>query len=97
MRQQPIPGTERKVNKTVAAAGQAYVHEAALQARQQGKTKAAKELLIAAMQKHGEETFRDDESNPPVIVSLTERRGIKVTKLKKQDGEEGEDSDTEAD
>jgi hypothetical protein len=95
-RQTQIPGTEQKTPAAVRAAGEAYVTEASKQAKQQRKTKEAKEVLVAAMQKHEVESFRDDEVSPPVIVSLTERAGIKVTKLKKADGEEGEDADAES-
>jgi hypothetical protein len=94
-RQTQIPGTEQKTPAAVRAAGEAYVSEATKQAKQQRKTKEAKEVLVAAMQKHEVESFRDDEVSPPVIVSLTEKAGIKVTKLKRAEGEEGEETDTD--
>lgn len=95
MKQTRIPGTEDKTPTAVKAAGEAYVTEAAKQSKQQRKTKEAKEVLIAAMEKHEVESFRDDEANPPVIVSLTERQGIKVTKLKRGENEEGHDSEAD--
>lgn len=96
MRQQRIPGTEVKIPTAVRAAGDAYVEEAAKTAQAKKKADETKAVLIAAMEKHEVETFRDDEADPPVIVSLTQRTGIKVTKLKKQrDAEEG-DAEAEA-
>lgn len=88
MRQQRIPGTEAKIPAAVRAAGDAYVEEAAATAQAKRKADEAKAVLIAAMEKHEVDTFRDDEADPPVIVSLTQRTGIKVTKLKKQRAED---------
>lgn len=92
MRQTRIPGTEAKIPAAVRAAGDAYVEEAAQTAQAKKKADEAKAVLLAAMTKHDVQTFRDDEADPPVIVSRTIREGIKVTKLKKKQPEEG-DSD----
>lgn len=90
MRQQTIPGTETKIPAAVRAAGDAYVSEAAKTARAKKKSDEAKAVLIAAMQKNEIETFRDDEADPPVIISATLRHGIRVSKLKKNDNGEDE-------
>jgi hypothetical protein len=83
-RQQTIPGTEAKIPAAVRAAGDAYVEEAAQTAQAKKKADEAKAVLLAAMTKHGVETFRDDDADPPVIVSRTLREGIKVTKVRKK-------------
>lgn len=96
MRQQSIPGTEQKIHAAVRAAGDAYVDEAAKSARAKKKSDESKAVLLAAMEKHDVETFRDDEADPPVIITRTERHGIKVTKLKKQRDEDDGADDSEA-
>jgi uncharacterized phosphosugar-binding protein len=93
-RQIAIPGTESKIPSAVRAAGDAYVSEASKTAKAKKKSDEAKAVLIAAMQKHEIETFRDDEADPPVIISATLRHGIRVSKLKKQ--HEGDDESGEA-
>lgn len=92
MRQTTVPGTEAKTPAAVRAAGDAYVAEAEKQAKHKKKTDEAKAVLLAAMEKHEVETYRDDEAVPPVIVSQTIRKGIKVTKLKKQKNDEGDEN-----
>lgn len=93
MRQTEVPGTEQKIPAAVKAAGEAYVSEAAKQAKHKKKTDEAKAVLLAAMEKHDVESYRDDAASPPLIISRTERHGIKVTKLKRQQDEEGENGD----
>jgi hypothetical protein len=95
MRQQTIPGTESKIPAAVRAAGDAYVNEAAKTAKAKHKADEAKAVLLAAMEKHEVTTFRDDEADPPVIISRTERHGIKVTKLKKAQETDGSENGDE--
>lgn len=95
-RQLRVPGTEDKVPAAVKAAGEAYVTEAAKEAKQKKKVNESKEVLLAAMEKHDVEQFRDDEASPPVIISRTERHGIRVTKLKQTEQEPDGDEPADA-
>jgi hypothetical protein len=89
-RQQSIPGTEAKIPAAVRAAGDAYVEEAAATAQSKKKTDEAKAVLLAAMEKHNVELYKDDSVDPPIIVAQTIRKGIKVTKLKKRREDEND-------
>lgn len=95
MRQQSIPGTESKIPTAVRAAGEAYVNESTKTAKAKKKADEAKSVLLAAMEKHEVETFRDDDTVPPVIISRTTRLGVKVTKLKKNDEQDNDENEDE--
>ena len=89
-RQAEIPGTERKVNKTVAAAARSYVEARDARMELTKKEKDSKELLIAAMVKAGEEVYRDDSASPPLLVHLKKgKNDVKVTEV----GEDPESDD----
>lgn len=95
MKQTSIPGTESKIPAAVRAAGEAYVNESTKTAKAKKKADEAKSVLLAAMEKHEVETFRDDDTVPPVIISVTLRQGIKVTKLRKNEEQEETDEGAE--
>lgn len=78
-KQTQIPGTERKVQKDIANAGEAYVTERDRRMKLTEKEKAAKDALIAVMRKHEETVYRDDENG--VIITLTTKDQVKVTEV----------------
>jgi hypothetical protein len=90
-RQQQIPGTERKVDKDVASAALAYVTERDRRMKLTKKEKAAKDGLIQVMKKKNILSYRDDEANPPVVVTLSSKDDVKVTKVEDDDGDESDD------
>lgn len=49
----------------------------------------AKEALITVMRKHDLMVYRDDDMNPPLVVTLVPGKdGVKVTKADDEEGEE---------
>lgn len=80
-KQTQIPGTERKVAKEVNIAGQAYVAVRDKRVALTKKEKEAKDTLIREMRKAGETIYRDDSSDPPLIITLSSTDNVKVTKV----------------
>lgn len=88
-KQLQVPGTERKVNKAVATAAEAYVSERDKRMKLTEKEKASKDALIAVMRKEGLQVYRADDAEPPVIITLTSKDNVKVTEV--GDDDEGGD------
>lgn len=95
-RQSTIPGTERKVDAEVAAAGVAYVQQRDKRMGLTKKEKAAKDALIALMRKKKVDVYRDDDANPPVILTLTEKYDVKATKVQEEDEDEDDGGEDQA-
>lgn len=85
-----IEGTERKQIKEVADAGKEYVRCRDGRMRWTDKEVPAKETLIRVMKKYKLDIYHDDESSPPLLITLKEKPAkdeIKVTVLEVVDEE----------
>lgn len=85
-RQAEIPGTERKVNKKVRAAAEAYVE---VRDRRMDLTKEevdAKAKLVAEMKAAGLTDYVDEDADIEVTISLKE--DVKVKRLRPKGEEE---------
>ena len=69
-RQVELVGMERKSVKEINDAAEAYVEARDKRMKLTEKEKEAKDALIAAMVKHSLGVYRDDEANPPLVVTL---------------------------
>lgn len=79
-RQQRIPGTEGPKLKEVNTAAENYAEQRDKRMKMTEKEVEAKEALIAAMQKHKIEIYRDEDVDPPLIVTLIPGKAkVKVT------------------
>ncbi len=91
-RQLEVPGTERKKLKEANDAAEAYVDARDTRMRHTTKEVEARDALVAVMKKHNLSVYRDDEVDPPLLVTLTPGVDkVKVQRLK--DGEEDEESE----
>lgn len=94
-RQIEVPGTERKVNKEVSEAAETYVEERDKRIALSVKEKAAKTALIEVMKKNNVNVYRDDEADPPFVVTISTTDNVKVTEVQgavEDDGEVGADA-----
>jgi hypothetical protein len=92
--QLPIPGTERKSIAEIDDAAEAYVKERDKRVKQSEREVDAKQALIAVMQKHKVEVYKDPSADPPLIVTVTPGKpGVKVTEA--PDDDEPEDDGPE--
>lgn len=100
-RQKDLPGIERKTIEEVDVAAEAY--EAARDERMacsESET-VAKQALIAVMQKHKLKVYRDENADPPLVVTIEKPDPtVKVkrmpTPLQAQEDENDEESDEDA-
>lgn len=96
-RQMRVPGTEKKTIKELDAAAEAYVEARDARMKKTEKEVEAKEALISVMKKHELTVYKDDDADPPLIVTLTPGKDkVKVTQAdgetEDEDGEEEHDS-----
>ena len=80
-RQPKIKGTERETIKEVNDAAESYVTERDKRMKMTEKEVSAKEKLVEVMKKHELSIYKDDEADPPLIVTLTPGKDVvKVTR-----------------
>ncbi len=98
-RQKDLPGIERKSIDEVDTAAEAY--EAARDERMRctESETVAKQALIAVMQKHKLKVYRDENADPPLVVTI--EKPDPTVKVKRMPSpiaaEEDEESDEESD
>lgn len=85
-KQMKIPGTEPKTIKEVNDAAEAYVDARDERMKKTEKEVEAKEALVAVMKKHDLQVYKDDDAEPPLIVTLTP--GVDKVKVTRADGDE---------
>lgn len=79
-KQNALPGLEPKSIKEIDDAAEAYVKERDKRVKQSEREVTAKQALIAAMQKHKIEVYKDPSVTPPLIVTVVPGKpGVKVT------------------
>jgi len=69
-KQTHIPGTEPKSIKEVDTAAEAYVEARDERMALTEKEVEAKDALINVMKKHDLSVYRDDEADPPLVVTI---------------------------
>jgi hypothetical protein len=69
-KQQALPGMERKTIKEIDDAAEHYVDQRDARMKLTEKESDAKQALIAAMKKHGVETYKDEATSPALVVTL---------------------------
>lgn len=80
-RQKALPGLEKETIGEVDTAAEAYVKERDKRMTMTEKEVAAKDKLIEVMRKHKLTIYKDDNAEPPLIVTLTDGKPvIKVTR-----------------
>lgn len=90
-RQLEIAGTERKQIKEIDDAAEAYVEARDKRMKLTEKEVATKQALIDVMKKHGVQTYRDMNADPPLHVIVTPGKdGVKV--IASDEGAESEPS-----
>lgn len=80
-RQTAFDGMKREVDKEVAAAAEAYVTERDKRMKKSKDESEAKIALIEVMKKKGLDVYRDDEADPPVVITLSNKTNVKVTEV----------------
>lgn len=95
-RQTEVPGTERQVNKKVAKAGATYVDQRDKRMGETKKEKEVKDALIATMREEKVKIYRDDEADPPVLITLSNKYDVKVTRIGSDDDDAGGEEETKA-
>jgi hypothetical protein len=79
-KQLKIPGTETKSIKEIDDAAESYIIERDKRMKLTKKEVDAKVTLIEVMKKHKLTVYKDDDSDPPVVITLTAGKDqIKVT------------------
>jgi hypothetical protein len=88
-RQMKIPGTEAKKLVDLDRAAESYVEA---RDERMARTEAeveTRDALIAAMKENGLTTYRDDDADPPLLVTLTPGEDkVKVTKIEEEEATE---------
>lgn len=92
-KQSALPGMERKSIKELDAAAEAYVEARDERMKLTEKEVEFKEALVAVMKKHDLQVYKDEDAEPPLIVTLTPGVDkVKVTRANDEDaGEPGEE------
>lgn len=81
-------GTEKKSIKEVDSAAEAYVEVRDERMKLTEREVEARDVLLAVMQKHKLDLYRDDDAAPPLLVTIIEGDAkVKVSRL-----EEAEES-----
>lgn len=81
-----IPGTERNAIPELDAAAEVYVKERDKRMSMTEKEVAAKDVLIGMMKKHGLSIYKDEDADPPLIITLT--AGKDVVKVVREESDE---------
>lgn len=90
-KQLAIPGTERRKIADINAAAEGYVDARDKRMKLTEKEVAAKDALIATMKQHKVDVYRDDDVDPPLVVTLKPGKdGVRVEQL---EAEEESDDD----
>jgi hypothetical protein len=80
-KQLKIPGTEGETIKELNDAAEAYVTERDKRMKLTEKEVAAKDTLINVMKNHKLSVYKDDDADPPLIITLTAGKDqLKVTR-----------------
>lgn len=88
-RQLKIAGTGGEEIKEVNDAAEAYVEARDKRMKLTEKETEAKEALIAVMKKHDLTVYKDDEANPPLVVTLVPGKdNVKVAEAEVEAEEE---------
>ena len=90
-RQLEIAGMERKSVKEIDDAGEEYRKQRNKRMKASKEEKASKVALIAVMRTHKVTVYRDDEADPPFVVTLSSKDDVKLTDA--QDDEEEAEGD----
>jgi hypothetical protein len=86
-----IAGTEKETNREVEVAAEAYVSARDARMERTEEEVATREVLISMMQKHKLDIYRDDDHEPPLVITLVPGEvGVKVTKAKEPEFEDDE-------
>jgi hypothetical protein len=93
-RQLEVPGTERKKLKEANDAAEAYVDARDTRMRHTEKEVEARDALVAVMEKHHLTVYRDDEADPPLVVTLTP--GKAKVKVRRADDDDDDAEESEA-
>lgn len=93
-KQGELPGLERKVVKEINTAAEAYVSARDKRMQLTEKESEAKQALLDVMKKHKTEIYRDDDVNPPLVITvLPGKDNVKVAEAVAYDAD-GYDSIT---
>lgn len=92
-RQAELEGMERKAVKEVDDAAEGYCDVRDRRMKLTKKEKAAKDALIVVMKKHNLTVYRDDNANPPVLVTLSSKDDVTV---RAKGDDEQDESEAEA-
>ncbi len=81
-KQLQIAGTEKKSIKEVDLAAESYVEARDERMKLTEKEVEARDSLLAVMQKHKLDLYRDDDASPPLLVTIIEGDAkVKVSRL----------------
>jgi hypothetical protein len=99
-KQPALPGLERPKIPELSILGAAYRRIVKKRVKLTAEETAAREALIAAMQKHKQDAYVDDEHVPPLEIILTEGKvKVKVSELSPnattEEAEEEDDDEAE--
>ncbi len=86
-RQQSIPGIERKANREINDAAENYVEQRDKRMKLSEYESEAKEALIAVLKKSGISVYRDDDADPPLVITLSTKDNVKVSEVESDDEE----------
>ena len=87
-KQGELPGVEKQTIKELDDAAEAYVDARDARIKKSEVEAEAKQALIDVMKKHGKQVYRDDTTNPPLVVTLVPGKdGVRVSEA--EEGEEG--------
>lgn len=95
-KQARIPGTDGPDIPEVNAAAELYQHNKKNRMRWSKKEKEAKVALIGAMRKANLTSYRDNDANPPLYITLNDKSDVTVDELNPEaesDEEEGGDEE----
>lgn len=88
-----IAGTDGPSVPEVNAAAELYQHNKKNRMRWSKKEKESKVALIGAMKKAGLTSYRDNDANPPLYVTVNDKSDVTVDEVNTEDAGEEEQED----
>lgn len=91
-KQSEIPGTERQQIQEIDDAAEAYQDAKKKRMKLTGAESEAKLALIAVLRKHKVEVYRDDNANPPLLITLRPGKdGVTVSEVENETDDSAEE------
>ena len=81
-RQVELPGLEKPRIAAIERAADEYREARHAQKLAADHAAATKDRLIAQMRRNGQTTYRDDSSDPPVVITLEARDSVKIVEVR---------------